>query len=82
MNRNQRLVLWIGGILVVLAVVGGLYLSAGIIAVLAGVAWRKFDTRGKRPENIAVKSVRCGQCGAVGEPHWAKCPKCGAADWK
>jgi hypothetical protein len=82
MNRNQRMVLWIGGILTILAAIGGSYASAGILAVLTGVLYNKLDRRGKKPENVAVKSVTCGQCGAIGEPHWAKCPKCGAADWK
>jgi hypothetical protein len=82
MNQNQKLALWIGGILVVLSLVAAMYLSAGILAILTGVAWWKFDTRGRRPENVVVKSVHCGSCGAIGEPHWAKCPKCGAADWK
>ena len=82
MNRNQRLVLWIGGILVVLAVMGGTYVSAALIAVLCGIAWKLVGRGGAKPENMVVKSVRCGQCGAIGEPHWAKCQKCGAADWK
>jgi hypothetical protein len=81
-NRNQQLVLWIGGILVALGVIGGSYAGAGIMAILTGLAWRKFDTRGRKPENMVVRSVRCGQCGAIGEPHWAKCPACGAAGWK
>ena len=82
MNRNQKLVLWVAGVLVVLSAIAGSYVSAAILIVLGGLAVWKLDTRGKRPENVVVKSVRCGQCGAIGEPHWAKCPKCGAADWK
>ena len=82
MNRNQKMALWVGGILALLSLAAAMYASAGIIAVLTGVAWWKFDTRGRKPENVVVKSVRCGNCGAIGEPHWAKCPKCGAADWK
>jgi hypothetical protein len=82
MNRNQKLALSIGGVLTVLSLAAGMYGSAGIIAILTGLAWRKFDTRGKRPEDAAVRSVRCAQCGAIGEPNWPKCPKCGAADWK
>jgi hypothetical protein len=81
-NRNQRLVLWIGGILAVLSLAAAAYVSAGIIIAIMAVAWWKLDTRGKPPENAVVKSVHCGSCGAIGEPHWAKCPKCGAADWK
>ena len=82
MNRNQKLVLWVGGILTVLSLAAQMWASAAIFAVLTGVGWWKFDTRGRKPENVVVRSVRCGQCGAIGEPHWAKCPKCGAADWK
>lgn len=82
MNRNQKMVLWGGGVLVLLSLAAAMYASAGILAILTGVAWKKFDTRGRKPENAVVKSVRCGNCGAIGEPHWAKCPKCGAADWK
>jgi hypothetical protein len=82
MNRNQRLVLWVGGILTLLSLAAASYVSAAILAVLSGVAWWKLDTRGKRPENVVIKSVRCGDCGLVGEPHWAKCPKCGASNWK
>jgi hypothetical protein len=82
MNRNQKLVLWVGGILTLLSVAAAMYLSAGILAILTGVAWKKFDTSGRRPENVPVRSVHCGECGAIGEPHWAKCPKCGAANWK
>jgi hypothetical protein len=82
MNRNQKLVLWVGGILAVLSVAAAMYLSAGIIAVLTFVAWKYLDTSGRKPENVVIRSVHCGECGAVGEPHWAKCPKCGAANWK
>lgn len=82
MNRNQKLVMWIGGVLAALALLAGSYASAVILFVLSGAAIWQLDTRGKRPENVVVRSVRCGQCGAIGEPHWAKCPKCGASDWK
>jgi len=82
MNRNQWLVVLFGGILVLLSLAATMWWSAGIIAILTGVAWKQFDTRGRRPDNPVVRSVTCKQCGAVGEPHWAKCAKCGAADWK
>ena len=82
MNRNQRLVIWIGGILAALALLAGSYIAAAILFVLCAVALWQLDTRGKRPENVVVRSVRCGQCGSIGEPHWAKCPKCGASEWK
>lgn len=82
MNRNQWMVVIGGGIFVLLSLAAAMYWSAGIIAILTGVAWKKFDTRGKLPENAVVKSATCRHCGAIGEPHWAKCAKCGAADWK
>jgi len=82
MNRNQKLVLWVGGILTALTFIAAMWASAAILAILTGVAWWRFDTRGRKPENVVVKSVRCAKCGAIGEPHWAKCPRCGGADWK
>jgi hypothetical protein len=82
MNPNQKLVLWAGGILTLLSLAAAMWAGAAILAILTGVAWWRFDTRGRKPENAVVKSVRCANCGAIGEPHWAKCPRCGAADWK
>ena len=77
MNRNQKLVLWIGGILTLLSLAAASWWSAAILAVLSAVAVWKLDTRGKRPENVVIKSLNCPACGAICEPHWAKCPKCG-----
>jgi hypothetical protein len=77
MNRNQKLVLWIGGILTLLSLAAAAWWSAAILVVLSVVAIWKLDTRGKRPENVVVKSVHCAACGAICEPHWAKCPNCG-----
>ena len=71
MNRNQKLVLWVGGILTVVSLIAAMWASATILAVLTGVAWWRFDTRGRKPENVVVISVRCAK---IGEPHWAKCP--------
>ena len=79
MNHNQKLALWIGGILTVLSLAAASYWSAAILAVVTGIAWWKLDTRGKRPENVVVKSVNCASCGAICEPHWKTCPKCGKA---
>jgi hypothetical protein len=80
-NRDQKLVLWVGGILTVLSLIAAMWAGALIAAILTGVLFWCFDKRGRRPENIAVKSARCANCGAIGEPHWAKCPSCGAAEW-
>jgi len=82
MNQNQKLVLWVGGILTLLSAVAQMWISTALFAILTAVAWKKFDTKGRKPENAVVKSVRCGNCGAIGEPHWAKCPQCGASAWK
>jgi len=82
MSRDQKRVLWVGSILTVLSLIAAMWASASIFAILTGVVFWRFDKRGRRPENAVVKSVRCGNCGAIGEPHWAKCPRCGAAEWK
>ena len=81
MNRNQKLVLWVGGILIALSVTASMWASASILAILTLIAFWRLDKRDRRPENVVVKSVRCANCGAIGEPHWAKCPSCGAAEW-
>jgi len=82
MSRNQKLVLWVGGILTVLSLIAAMWASATILAILTGIAFWRFDKRGRKPENVVVKSVHCGNCGAIGEPHWARCPSCGASEWK
>jgi len=82
MNRNQKLALWVGGILTVLSLIAAMWASATILAILTGIAFWRFDKRGRKPENVVVKSVHCGNCGAIGEPHWARCPSCGASEWK
>jgi hypothetical protein len=81
-NRNQKLVLWVGGILTVLSLIAAMWASALVVAILTVIALQRFDKRGRRPENVVVKSVRCANCGTIGEPHWPKCPNCGAAEWK
>jgi hypothetical protein len=81
-NQKQWLVIWPA------VLIGGLSLLAGMIvvgiAVLvigAGLLWQ-LDSRGRKPENVVVKSATCKHCGQVGEPHWAKCARCGAENWK
>ena len=81
MNRNQKRVLLVGGVLTMLSLVAAMWTSATMLAILTGVAWWWLASRGRKPENAVVKSVRCAKCGAIGEPHWAKCPRCGAAEW-
>jgi hypothetical protein len=82
MSRNQKLVLWVGGILTLLSLIAAMWGGAAIFAVLTGVTFWRLDKRGRKPENVVVKSVRCANCNAIGEPHWAKCPRCGATTWK
>jgi hypothetical protein len=82
MNRNQKRVLLVGGILTLLSLIAAMWTSATILAIVTGVTWWWFDSRGRKPENAVVKSVRCAKCGAIGEPHWAKCSRCGAAEWR
>jgi len=81
-NRKQWQAIWaiLVAILMCLAA-GWLWETAMVIAIGAVVVW-KLDSRGARPEIATVKSVRCGGCGAIGEPHWKSCPRCGATDWK
>ena len=81
-NQKQWLVIWPA------VLVGGLSLAAGMIAVgvvvlaLGAVLVWQFGSSGRRPENIVVKSAKCRHCGQIGEPHWAKCARCGAENWK
>ena len=82
MNRNQKRVLLVGGVLTMLSLIAAMWTSATILAILTGVAWWWLASRGRKPENAVVKSVRCAKCGAIGEPHWAKCSRCGAAEWR
>jgi hypothetical protein len=81
-NQKQWLVIW------PVVLIGGLSFAAGmtlvglvVLLVGAGLVWQ-FDPRGRRPDNPVVKSAKCKHCGQVGEPHWARCSRCGAADWK
>jgi len=81
-NRKQ----WraIGGSLfvVLLFLAAGWYWECLIVLVIGGVFVWQLDNKGARPEIAVVKSVRCGGCGLIGEPHWKTCPKCGATNWQ
>ncbi|HWD00047.1 MAG TPA: hypothetical protein VG456_24980 [Candidatus Sulfopaludibacter sp.] len=73
--------LWPVAIFAVLSLLAGAYIVAICLFLVAGALMWLLQPKGK-PENMTVRSVRCGDCGAIGEPHWARCPKCGAANWK
>ena len=82
LNRKQWQAIWAILVAVLMCLAAGWYWpSLAVIAAGAVAVW-KLDSRGARPEIATVKSVRCGGCGAIGEPHWKACPRCGATDWK
>ena len=81
-NRKQRLAIWASLIVILLFAAEGFWVGVGVTLAIGSVVVRRLAGAVDRPENTPVKSVRCGGCGAIGEPHWARCPKCGAADWK
>ena len=81
-NRNQWLAIWPAAIFGVLSLISGAWVVGLLLLLLGGVLVWQLDSHGRRPENIVIKSVRCGDCGTIGEPHWARCPKCGASNWK
>ena len=81
-NRNQWLAFWPAFIFGVMSFISGSWVMGLSLFAVGGVLMWQLDSRGKRPENVAIRSVRCGDCGTIGEPHWAKCPKCGGANWK
>lgn len=81
-NRKQWLAIWPAAIFCALSLISGAWVMATLLALITGILVWQLDTRGRKPQNIVIKSVRCGECGLIGEPHWARCPKCGAANWK
>jgi len=81
-NRKQRQATWVTLIVILLCLAAGWYLASAVILVAGGVAVWRLNASVERPEIAVVKSVRCGACGAIGEPHWKACPRCGATDWK
>jgi hypothetical protein len=81
LNRKQRQAVWISLAVALLFAAVGLWWETGIAIVLGGVAVWKLSGAVEKPEIAVVKSVRCGGCGAIGEPHWKTCPRCGATNW-
>ena len=81
-NRKQWQAIWAILVAALMCLgAGWFWETAVVIAIGAFVIW-KLDSRGARPEIAVVKSVRCGGCGAIGEPHWKSCPRCGSTEWK
>jgi hypothetical protein len=80
-TAKQWMAFWPAAIFGVLSLMAGNWITGILLFLAAGVLIWQLQPRGK-PENIVVKSVKCGDCGTIGEPHWARCPKCGAANWK
>jgi len=81
-NRKQWQAIWGTLVAALLCVAVGWFLETiAVFAIGAIIVW-KLDSRGAKPEIAVVKSVRCGGCGAIGEPHWKACPRCGSTDWK
>jgi hypothetical protein len=80
-NGKQWMAIWPAAIVGGLSLLAGMWLAgAAILAAGAAAVWY-LDPRGKQPENMAIRSVRCAGCGAIGEPHWHRCPKCGGTAW-
>ncbi|HLK66500.1 MAG TPA: hypothetical protein VKU19_23865 [Bryobacteraceae bacterium] len=81
LNRKQRQAVWIT--LVAALLCGGVapLWSMGVVIVVGAVVVWKLGGAVERPEIATVKSVRCGGCGSIGEPHWKTCPRCGATNW-
>jgi hypothetical protein len=81
LNWKQRRAVWISlGVALLCAAVAWWWETGVVLVVGAVVVWRLGGTV-ERPEIAVVKSVRCGGCGAIGEPHWKSCPRCGATNW-
>ena len=82
LNRKQWQAIWGTVVIALLCLAAGWYWETAVVFLIGAVIVWKLNSRGERPEVAAVKSVRCGSCGAIGEPHWKACPRCGASDWK
>jgi hypothetical protein len=82
LNRKQWQAVWSSLVIVLMCLAAGWFWQTAIVAIAGAVAVWKLDSRGARPEMAPVKSVKCGGCGAIGEPHWKACPRCGAENWK
>jgi hypothetical protein len=81
LNRKQRLAVWSLLVVLFFCLTIGSWWMAGVAIIVAAVVVWKLAGAVERPEIAVVKSVRCGGCGAIGEPHWKSCPRCGAANW-
>ena len=81
LNWKQRRAIWISLVVALLcAAVNPWWVTVVVLVVGAVVVW-KLGGAVEKPELAPVKSVRCGSCGAIGEPHWKSCPRCGATNW-
>jgi hypothetical protein len=81
LNRKQRRAVWISLVVALLFAAVALWWETGVVLVVGAVAVWKLGGAVEKPELAPVKSVRCGGCGAIGEPHWKSCPRCGATNW-
>ena len=81
LNRKQRRAIWISLVVALLCASVALWWETGVILVVGAVVVWKLGGAMERPEIATVNSVRCGGCGAIGEPHWKSCPRCGATNW-
>jgi hypothetical protein len=82
LNRKQWQAIWAVLVLALLCLAAGWFWQTAVVVVGGAVLIWKLGVSAKPPENAVVKSVRCGGCGLIGEPHWKTCPRCGATDWK
>lgn len=81
LNRKQRNVVWIMLVAALMCAAIGLWWETGVVLAIGAVVIWKLGSSVEKPEIATVKSVRCGGCGAIGEPHWKSCPRCGAVNW-
>jgi hypothetical protein len=80
LNKKQWRAVWVTLVVALLFAAIALWWETVLVLVLGGVAVWKLNST-EKPEIAVVKSVRCGGCGAIGEPHWKSCPRCGATNW-
>jgi hypothetical protein len=81
LNRKQWRAVWISLVVALLCAAVALWWETGVVLVVGAVVVWKLGGAVERPEIATVKSVRCGGCGSIGEPHWKSCPRCGATNW-
>jgi hypothetical protein len=81
LNRKQWQAVWITLFVALLCLAVAWWWETGVVLVVGAVVVWKLAGAMERPEIAVVKSVRCGGCGAIGEPHWKSCPRCGATTW-